>query len=145
MKNRRVKELFQRERRLAREIQRKAERYEELVALASSTGSFNYDQDKVTCSTPDGSRQERTVIQYVELEKEIMELEGEHEALAIQIERLIGSLPEREKQIMSERYLKRREVEDIMQEFQISYETYRVYHHMAMKRLEKKIDSVNKI
>ena len=145
MKNRRVKELFRKERRIEREIQRKWEWYEELVAKATSTGSFRYDQDKVTGSSPDGSRQEGIVVKYVELEKEIMELEGEHEAIVMQIERLIGSLPKREKQIMTERYIKRREVEDIMQALQISNETYRIYHHKAMKRLEKKFDSINKI
>lgn len=145
MKNRRVKELFRKERRIAREISRKMEWYEELVTKATSTGSFRYDQDKVTGSTPDGSRQERIVIKYVELEREIMELEGEQEAMIMQIEKLIGILPEREKEIMTARYLKRKEVEDIMQEFQISYETYRIYHKRAIRRMEHGIDNVPQI
>lgn len=145
MKNRRVKELFRKERRIEREIRRKMEWYEELVAKATSTGSFRYDQDKVTGSSPDGSRQERIVVKYVELEKEIVELEGELMALITKMEELIGILPAREKEIMTARYLKQKEVEDIMQEFKISYETYKIYHKRAIRRMEQQFDKVPQI
>lgn len=145
MKNRRVKELFRKERRIEREIRRKMEWYEELVAKATSTGSLRYDQDKVTGSSPDGSRQERIVVKYVELEKEIVELEGELMALITKMEELIGILPAREKEIMTARYLKQKEVEDIMQEFKISYETYKIYHKRAIRRMEQQFDKVPQI
>lgn len=142
--NRRTKELFRKERRLEREIRRKQEQHEELVAEATSTGSLRYDQDKVTGSSPDGSRQERIVMEYVELEKEIMQLAEQHEEVMRQIRILIGTLPPRERKIMTARHMYHAEVQEIMTRFKISYESYRVYHSSAMKRLEKVIDSINK-
>lgn len=142
MKNRRVKELFRRERRIARELKRKTEQYEALVAEATSTGSFRYDQDKVIGSSPDGSRQERIVLEYLELEEEIMKLAEEQEALIGWIRKLIGTLPPRERRIMVARHLYHEETEEVMRRFGISYETYKIYHKNAVKRMQKTIDSI---
>ena len=145
MKSRRVKELFRKERRLGREIRRKQEQHEELVAEAMSTGSFRYDQDRVTGSSPDGSRQERLVIEYMKLEEEIMKMAAEQEEIMRMIRILISTLPVRERRIMVRRHIYHEEVEDVIQRFGISYETYKIYHKSAMKRMEKVIDSIPQI
>lgn len=145
LKNRRVKELFRKERRLDREIRRKWEQHEELVAGATSAGSFRYDQDRVTGSSPDGSKQERIVIRFVELEKEIMMMAEEQEKLIKTIRILISVLPPRERRIMQARHLYHEEVQSIMTRFGISYDTYRTYHSRAMKQMEQTIDGVNEM
>lgn len=145
MNNRRVKDLFRREQRIARELQRKKEQHETLVTEATSTGAFCYDQEKVTGSSPDGSRQERLVIRYLELEEEILKLALEQEALIEWIRKLIGLLPERQQKIMTARHLDHVEVADIMKTFGISYETYKIYHKNAVKRMQAVLDSIPQI
>lgn len=144
MKNRRVMELIRKERRLEREIRRKKEQHAELVAQATSTGSFRYDQEKVTRSSPDGSRQERIVIEYVMLEEEIEKAEAERKKAERKIRILIGRLPERERNLMRDRLIEHHEVETIMQQTGITYDTYRQRYHRAISRMEETFDICHK-
>ena len=139
MSRRKVQELLSRERHLRRSIDRKKERYEELVAEAMSTGTIRYDQDRETGSAPDGSRQERFVPQYVQIEHEIEYMSRVLEETRTMLGKLIGELPERERRIMKARHMEHREIEDIMKQFGITYETYKVYHKTAIRRMEKKL------
>ena len=136
MRNKRIVELFGKERRLNRELNRKTERYAELVEKAISTGSFRYDQEKVTGSILDGSRQERIVAEYMLLEEEVQELTERLYEVQMQIAKLISKLPPRERRLMCDRHIKHENPEEIMKRYEITYETYRTYHCRAMKRME---------
>lgn len=145
MQFKKITKLIRKEGQLDRSIRRKSERYMELVEAATSTGSFRYDQEKVTGSSPDGSRQERLVTMYIELGTEIEAEENKRKEVRQQLMHLIGKLPPRERRIMKARHIDHMEVEEIMKQTGISYETYKAYHHRAMNRLESMLDNVHQI
>ena len=135
MRNKRIIELFGKERSLNRELNRKTEKYAELVEKAISAGTFRYEQEKVKGSTPDGSRQERIVAEYMMLEDEVQELEGRLHEVQMKIAGLISQLPPRERKLMRDRHMYHENPEEIMKRYEITYETYKTYHRNAMKRM----------
>lgn len=138
-------ELIRKEGRLARSIRRKEEKHAELKAAAASTGSFHYDQEKVTGPAPEGSRHELLVLKYLELESEIEEEKIALEEVTGTLRQLISILPPRERRLMMARHLDHMDPEEVMERFGLSYEQYRQYHSRAIKRLEKEMDNCHNI
>lgn len=136
----RFREIVARTEYLRRDIVRKKERKAELEEAAASTGSFLYDQERVTGSSPIGSRQERLVMKYIELEKQIREEEEQLKHLEKKIRIVIGKLPERERKLMAARHIEHRSVEECMQRFGYSYETHRARYSRAVRRIEQMLE-----
>lgn len=143
MKLKTVKELFRKEESLVRSIRRRKERYAELEAKATSTGSFRYDQDKVTGSIPDGSRQEKLVVDMAIVESEIRQNERELEEVQDQIRKLVAVISvERIRKTMQARHVDHKSVEECMEKFGYDFETYKDYHHRGVTEMQKHIDNV---
>lgn len=142
MKSNRIADLFRRERDLSRAIRRKEEWYHELVETAISTGAFRYETTPKSDSSPAGSRHERLVIKYNEIEEEIDMLKAERDKVTEQIVVLISKLPPRERRVMKARHVDHDTVESIMKRFGLTYQTYKQYHSQAMKRMELNLDNI---
>ena len=146
MKNRIAEKLFEREERLRRELDREKEHYMELVEAAMSTGSFRYDQDKVTGSLPDGSRVEQKIVDYVELEQKIRKKAEDLAEVQMNIRILVGTIEApRIRKVMQAIYVEHNEKSEIMQQQEISEDTLRDYEWRGIDAVQKMIDGIQKI
>lgn len=124
-------------------IEAQLKQIDELKDLATSTGSFSYSADKVIVSLPLGAGFENKVIKIADLEKDIQEDIKRLRLMRKRIVKLLKELPERDRTIMTLRYLdhmKWQEVAEIMGYEEI---TVKKRNTDILKYLDSKYDFVN--
>ena len=69
-------------------------------------------------------------------------LKAERDKVTEQIVMLISKLPPRERRVMKARHVDHDTVESIMKRFGLTYQTYKQYHSLAMKRMVLNLDNI---
>ena len=132
-----ITKLFDRERRMWKQIEKDTERYAELMAEATAVKAFTYEQDKVIGTIDAGSKQENLVPEYVDLEEKIEKEKEKWNHLRFHLFALIQNLHPKEQQVIKAYYMDHKSRQEIQEKLQMPRRTFFRYHSNSLVKLEE--------
>jgi len=113
---------------------------EELRELATSSGSFSYSADRVKVSLPESSGFENKIIKIADLDEDVRKDVRILREWRQKIVRLLSDLPEKEKTLMTLRYLEHMKWAEIAEVMKYEANTVMKMHTQILKELDEKYD-----
>lgn len=129
--------LFNRERRMWRQIEYDTDQLVEKQATAAAVRAFTYEHDKVTGSKTEGSQMEALVIKCVELEERIRKERDAWNHLRFHLFSLIQRLHPREQQVIKAYYMDHLNRQQVKEKLGISRSTFIRHQTNGLQKLER--------